>query len=207
MRLAEADMRIVAVAVLAALTLGVAALTATAAAQSARPGTEPVRQSVASQLNQSQRAALQRRVAAWDALAPGQRSERRARYDAWRALTAPERAQLRAIAAQMASFEPDREQALRSQFEALDQREQRAWRLGPQLGAQYDALQPLLAFVPPEQRQALLAMLRSMPAAQHADLAVLIQRTPPQARQALREDLLALAPSQRGAWLRQRMTQ
>ena len=159
------------------------------------------------QMDAGQRARLQRQVSAWNGLPLEQRLERRARYAAWRALTPSERAQLRAVAAQVATFEPDREQALRSQFEALDEIQQRAWRLGPQLGRVYQALQPLLAYAPAEQGQGLLLMLRSMPASQHEDLAVLVQRVPPQERQALREELLALAPAQRGAWLERRLAQ
>jgi len=206
----ESDIRGFAGALLA-LAFGVAVLTATATAPppAAPPAAEAVRVrgSLPSPMDPAQRARLQQRVKAWDALPLEQRLERRARYAAWRALTASERAQLRAMAAQVAGFDPVREQALRSQFETLDQSEQRAWRLGPHLGAHYDALQPLLAYVPRGQRPALLAMLRSMPAGQHADLAVLIQRTPPQERQALRDDLLALSANQRGAWLKQRLAQ
>jgi hypothetical protein len=204
----EPDIRGFAGAALA-LAFGLAALTAMAAPSPARPGTEAVRvrESPPKPLEPAQRARLQQRVRAWDALPLEQRLERRERYAAWRALTASERAQLRAMAAQVAGFDPVREQALRSQFEALDQSEQRAWRLGPHLGAHYDALQPLLAYVPPGQRTALLALLRSMPAAQQADLAVLVQRTPPQGRQALRQDLLALPANLRGAWLKQRLAQ
>lgn len=192
-----------------ALAFGVTVLTATAAPPPplAGPAAEAkrVRETRIQQLDPGQRARLQQRVKGWDALPLAQRLERRARYAAWRALTASERAQLRAMAAQVDSFDPVREEALRSQFQALDQSEQRAWRLGPHLGAHYDALQPMLAYVPPGQRPALLAMLRSLPAGQHADLAVLVQRTPPQERQALREDLLALSATQRGAWLKQRL--
>lgn len=196
-------------AVLVALAFGLAALIATAAAQPQRSGTaaERVRESRSQSLDPAQRARLRQRAMPWDALPPQQRGERRARYATWRALTASERAQLRATAAQVAGFDPAREQALRAQFEALDQSEQRTWRLGPQLGAHYDALQPLLAYVPPEQRQALLAMLRSMPAVQYGDLAILTQRTPPQERQALRKSLLALSANRRGAWLKQRLAQ
>ena len=169
------------------------------------PGATQNRQVQLSQMDAAQRARLLRQVSAWNGLPLAQRLERRARYAAWRALTPSERAQLRAGAARVATFEPDREQALRSQFEALDEVQQRAWRLGPQLGGAYQALQPLLAYAPPEQGRGLLQMLRSMPVAQHEDLAVLVQRVPPQERQSMREELLALSPAQRGPWLKQRL--
>lgn len=191
------------------LAFGLALLTATAAPSPlpVRPADDQVRvrESGAIALDPSQGARLKQRVKDWDARPVEERRERRARYAAWRALTAAERAQLRAMSEQLASFDAERQRALRSQFEALDQSEQRAWRLGPHLGARYGALQPLLAYVAPDQRAALLAMLRSMPVGQHEDLAVLVQRTPPQQRQALRKDLLALPANQRGAWLRQRL--
>lgn len=190
------------------LALGAAVFAAMAASpQVALPesGATRSREVQLRQMDPAQRARLQRQVMDWDALPLEQRLERRARYAAWRALTPSERAQLRAIAAQVAGFEPDREQALRSQFEALDSIQQRAWRLGPHLGGVYQALQPLLAYAPPEQGDALLLMLRSMPAAERDDLAVLVQRVPPQERQALREQMLGLAPAQRGPWLKRRL--
>ncbi len=211
MRLPESHDARFAAAVLLACAFGLAALIARAAPPLHWPGTGTgavrVDTSASQPLDTAQLARLQRLATAWDALPPQQRVERRARYVAWRSLTASERAQLRAIAVQVAGFDRAREQALRAQFEALDQNMQRAWRLGPHLGAHYDALQPLLAYVPAEQRQALLVMLRSMPAEQHADLARLTQRTPPQERQALRKDLLALPAQQRGLWLKQRVAQ
>lgn len=142
---------------------------------------------------------------AWDALPLAQRLDRRARYAAWRALSPAERARLRATAAQMAGFDAERVQALRVQFESLDETRRRAWRLGPDLGRDFDSLHPLFAYVPAAQLEPVRAMLRAMPPQQRADLAVLAQRTPPQDRYALREDLLAVPTANRGWWLRRRL--
>ncbi|MNN89513.1 hypothetical protein D3C81_2073400 [compost metagenome] len=77
------------------------------------------------------------------------------------------------------------------------------WLLGPRLGALYAKLQPLLGFLPAEQREPMLALLHQLDAAQLEQLSLISQRTPPQERVALREQLLALAPAQRAAWLQQ----
>ena len=154
-----------------------------------------------------QRTLFEQRVAEWDALPRTQREDRRARYQAWRELDEGERTALRAVAAQVAAYPPERQQALQAQFAALDESARHGWRLGPVLGADYGKLHSLIAFVPADQRLPLLGVLRAMDAQQRAELAVLAQRTPPQERQALRAELLALPSTQRGAWLRRRLDQ
>lgn len=153
----------------------------------------------------AQRNQLEQRLVAWDALSTSERDDRRARYQAWRALTAGERTELARVATELAAFPPERAQALRTQFDLLDASVQRGWRLGPALGADYDRLQPLLAYVAPGQRQPLLAALRQMDPQQRADLAVLAQRTSPQARQELRDALLGTPQQQRATWLREQV--
>ena len=100
-----------------------------------------------------------------------------------------------------------RHQALRQQFLQLDGSTRRGWLLGPALGADYAALQPLLAQVPVLERESLLQVLRTMSPLQRRELAVLAQRTPPQQRPQLRRDLLSTAQVNRSAWLRQRLDQ
>ena len=158
-------------------------------------------------MNPEQRVQFGQRLAGWNALPLDEREDRRARYQAWLQLEEAERTRLRAVAAEIANFPPQRRQALRVQFDALDASQRRGWRLGPTLGADYEKLQPLLAYVPPGQRLPLLTTLRSMTAEQRAGLAVLAQRTPPQDREALRGELLALSPAQVAAWLRRRLDQ
>ena len=156
-------------------------------------------------MSSEQRMQFGQRLAEWKALPLAEREDRRARYQAWLQLEEAERLRLRAVAAEIATFPPQRQQALRAQFDALDASQRRGWRLGPALGADYEKLQPLLAFVPPAQRLPLLASLRAMTAEQRAGLAALAQRTPPQDRQALRAELLAQPEGQREAWLQRKL--
>ncbi|UYB52895.1 hypothetical protein OCJ37_02710 [Xanthomonas sp. AM6] len=142
-------------------------------------------------------------VAAPPALTPAQLRERQA---AWDALNAPVQARLRQVANAFAGLPVEQQHTLRAQFAALDALERHGWLLGPELGSEYWALQPLFGYVPDAQRQALLGLLRTLPAEQREHLALLSQRTPPQDRAALRRDLLAQAADTRAAWLRQRAT-
>lgn len=156
-------------------------------------------------MSSEQRVQFGQRLAEWKALPLAEREDRRARYQAWLQLEEAERARLRTVAAEITTFPPQRQQALRAQFDALDASQRRGWRLGPTLGADYEKLQPLLAYVPPEQRLPLLASLRAMTAEQRAGLAVLAQRTPPQEREALRAELLAQPRAQLEAWLQRKL--
>lgn len=169
--------------------------------------TQTERQARLQAMTPEQRVQFGRRLAAWSALPLGEREERRARYQAWLQLEAGERDSLRALAAQVDAFPPERKQALRAQFDALDDVQRHGWRLGPVLGRDYPTLHPLLAYVSASQRLPLLTRLRSMDAQQRADLAVLAQRTPPQDRQALRSELLSVRPAQLAAWLREKLNQ
>lgn len=150
-----------------------------------------------------QRAAFRARARTWDALPPAERGARREREAAWRALAPAERARIRAALAAFAALPPLEQQTLRDRFAALDAREQRGWLLGPELGADYPALQPLLAQVPAPQRAPLLRVLRGLSREERRLLGVLAQRTPPSRRDALRARLIALPPPRRAAWLAQ----
>ena len=153
----------------------------------------------------AQRAAFDTRVAKWDAQVPAAQRESREAWQAWQALPEAERHRLRAAAAAFSALQPDQQQTLRAQYEALDGSERRGWLLGPVLGADYPKLHALVAQVPPDQRDALLEALRALSPEGRADLSVLAQRTPPQARDALRTELLAQPAPQRDAWLRDRL--
>lgn len=169
--------------------------------------TQSQRQARLQAMTPEQRVQFGQRLAAWNALPSGEREQRRARYQAWLQLDANERVSLRALAAQVETFPPERKQALRAQFDALDDVQRHGWQLGPALGRDYAALHPLLAYVPAPQRLPLLAKLRGMDEQQRVDLAVLAQRTPPQDRQALRSELLSVPPSEVAAWLRRKLSQ
>jgi hypothetical protein len=197
------------VALLAVLSMQAGSVPAAAADHAIAQGTmtRSQRQARLQAMTPDQRVQFGQRLAAWNALPRSERQERRARYQAWLQLQAGERDSLRALAAQVEAFPPERKQALRAQFDALDDVQRRGWRLGPLLGRDYSALHPLLAYVSASQRLPLLARLRSLDAQQRADLAVLAQRTPPQDRQALRNELLSVPPAQVHDWLRKKLDQ
>lgn len=165
------------------------------------------RQAQLQSMTPQQQAELVQQLAVWDALPRAQREDRRARYQAWLALDPGTREGLHTAAVQFAALPFEQQQALRSKFAGLDASTRNGWRLGPELGAEYEKLYPLLAYVPVDQRVPLLALLRTMTAQQRTDLAVLAQRTPPQERQALRAELLATTPAQRESWLQHRLEQ
>ncbi|MGO1073458.1 DUF3106 domain-containing protein [Lysobacter sp. CA199] len=153
--------------------------------------------------NEDQRREFGQSAAQWGELSAQQRGERRERYQAWLALSPDERAQVQAAAARYAALPPEQQQALRAQFDEIDRSQRRGWLLGPALGADYPALQPLLAQLPEAQHAAMRAALRGLTAAQRKDLAVLVQRTQPQDREKLRAGLLGAPAEQRGAWLQE----
>lgn len=141
----------------------------------------------------------------WQAMTPMQRADLRARYRAWRELGEGERMQVRQAQARVAALSADHQRALHTQFDTMDRLHRDGWRLGPTLGAQYVKLQPLLGYVPPTQRDALLGLLHNLDAEQLQQLSVISQRTPPQERDALRDELLAQAPAARDAWLKRKL--
>lgn len=158
-----------------------------------------------SRWSEAERTAFAERVARWEALPRGARVEARERHAAWRALPSQERARLRAAATAFAAAPPERQQELRARFEAMDLSLQRGWLLGPELGADYPDLQPLLAQVPANEHEALLQVLRSMSPGQRRQLALLVQRTPPQERAQLRSELMSTAAGSRNDWLHDRL--
>ena len=149
----------------------------------------------------AERTDFRARAAVWDALPPSQRSQRRESYLTWQALPGDDRAAVRAAMRRHAALPGDQQHALRAQFEALDRSHRRGWLLGPSLGADYPALQPLLAQAPAADHEALLRVLRAMTPPQRIDLAVLLQRTPPHERDNLRRALLSTSADNRQQWL------
>jgi hypothetical protein len=144
-------------------------------------------------------------AAGWSALVPAQQRDLRARYAAWRALPESERQRIRQAAARVAALSAAERDALRARFAGQDQLHRDGWRLGPQLGALYPKLQPLLGYVPAEQREPLLTLLRQLDPEQLAQLTLIAQRTPPQDRAELRAQLLGVSAAGRGAWLREKV--
>lgn len=152
-----------------------------------------------------QRDAFAARAAAWDALPRAERITQREEYAAWRMLPVGERGQLRRAAQAWRALPPERQQALRQQFDALDESERRGWLLGPDLGAHYLELHPLLAQLPEAEHAPLLEVLRSLSPQQRSDVGVLVRRTPPQERAELRRELLSTATHNREQWIWQRL--
>ncbi len=142
---------------------------------------------------------------AWSQLSEAQRRQRRADHAAWRALSEAERDRVRQAAARFAALPPAQQQSLREQFAAQDQSFRDGWRLGPLLGEYYSRLQGLFGFLPVEQREPTLALLRQLSRTQVAQLALVAQRTPPTQRDAVRTAFLAVPAAQRDAWLKQQV--
>ncbi len=136
-----------------------------------------------------------------------QQRQRRADYAAWRALPEGERERIRQAAARFSALPADQQQRLRQQFQAQDQAFREGWRLGPQLGLEFPKLHGLFGFVPPEQREAALAVLRQLSPAQLAQLTLVAQRTPPQERDAVRSAFLAVPAAERDSWLKRQAGQ
>jgi hypothetical protein len=155
--------------------------------------------------SEAEREAFAARAAQWDALPPAERGARRERYRAAQALDPAAWRRVRTAAQWFAGLPAERQQELRAQFQALDRSERRGWLLGPGLGADYPALQPLLAQVPPAEHDDVLRVLRAMTPQQRQDLAVLVQRTPPQERERLRRELVSTAAAHRDDWLWDRL--
>lgn len=137
------------------------------------------------------------------ALDPAQLADLRGRYAVWQSLPESERARVRDGARRIAALSPAQQQALRERFAQQDQRFRDGWLLGPQLGQWFPKLQGLFGYLPAEQREPALAILRQLNVDQLAQLSLIAQRTPPQEREQVRSQFLALAPGARDAWLKQ----
>ncbi|MCO7471431.1 DUF3106 domain-containing protein [Stenotrophomonas maltophilia] len=146
-------------------------------------------------------------AAAFAQLDPAQQRQRRSDYAAWRALPEGERERIRQAASRFAALPADQQQRLRTQFLAQDQAFREGWRLGPQLGAEFPKLHGLFGFVPPQQRDAVLAVLRQLSPAQLVQLALVAQRTPPQERDSVRSAFLTVPAAERDTWLKRQAGQ
>src|SRR5690606_33916287 len=100
----------------------------------------------------------------------------RARWLPSHPLPPAEQRLLRLAAERHARLSAEEQAELRARLDALDASDRRGWLLGPDLGADYPRLHPLIAQVPAE------------------------------ARAELRIELLATPPEQRGRWLRRRVS-
>lgn len=136
---------------------------------------------------------------------PEQRTSDRVAWAEWQALPANERDALRMIAARQDALPAARQRALAAAYAAQSFDARRGWHLGSTLGQSWPRIAALFTFVPADERQPLLALLRAAAPDEIDALARLAQTTPPQARDGLRRDLLAQPPDQRDAWLQARL--
>lgn len=148
---------------------------------------------------------LAQRLQAWDRLPPRTRATQRGAWEEWQALTDAERTNVRTAAARFDALPLDQQRALRDRYAQLPFDAHRGWHLGPRLGRDWSRIGALFAFVAPDERAALLGLLRQATPEDLEALARLAQTTPPEDRAALRRDLLAQAPAQRTAWLQARL--
>lgn len=139
--------------------------------------------------------------------APNDKAPARHQLQAWQQqyqqLPVSEQRRIARAAEQLRQLPPAEQQQLQRSFAQLDQHHRDGWRLGPRLGLHWAGLQPLFAYVLPEQREPLLQMLHGLDEPSLERLVRLAQRTPPEQRQGLREQLLQQQATQRAAWLQQ----
>jgi hypothetical protein len=152
-----------------------------------------------------QRAALRARLQAWDAQPAPERARRRSAFLAWQALTPSEQSRVRAAQSRFAALPAAEQKAIRARFAALDADTQRVWGLGPALGRQLAPIALLFAFLPEDDRPALLDALRGLDPVARAELSLLAPHLEAGPRQALRKQLLALPPEARAAFIHERL--
>ncbi|MFC4726600.1 DUF3106 domain-containing protein [Coralloluteibacterium thermophilus] len=152
----------------------------------------------------AERAAYRTRAEAFAELPPGERAQLRGRYADWEALEPAERQRLLDTERAYLALPEARREALQAAFEALDPDARTAWRLGPEVGQWFSGLRPLFAFVPVEERDATLEMLRALPPETRETFSGLARRLSASQREALRRDLLAAEPDARAALVRSR---
>ena len=157
------------------------------------------------QRSRAERAAPRARRRAWDAQAPAERARRRAPFVAWNELPRSERGRVAAARARWQALPPTEQATLRQQFAALDADTQRVWWLGPALGQQLAPIAVFFAFLPEDDRPALLAALRGLDPVSRAELSLLAPRLDEAGRQGLRRELLRLPPERRAAFIHARL--
>jgi len=153
------------------------------------------------------RDAFQRRSSEWQALPSSERARRREHYAAWRALSPNEQSRVQAAASQFAALPAAQQAALRARYATQDANQQLDWLLGPSTGGWIEQARAMFAFVPDSERDATLRMLQQLSADERGQLFELARRLPDYQREQLRKQLLGADPAQRGALLRQKMSQ
>ncbi|SDE13450.1 DUF3106 domain-containing protein [Aquimonas voraii] len=154
-------------------------------------------------LGEPERLRFEQRAAAYRSLPPLQRADLRERHARWAGFDAATQSTLRALEAGLASATAEEQSTLRAQFEALPEAVRRGLLAGktPELA---ELAREAFAFVPEEEREATVELLRGLGETEHGLLRRMARRLDPAAREALRAELLAAEPPARAALVRDR---
>lgn len=154
-------------------------------------------------LSDAERQRFGQRAAAYQTLAPLQRADLRERHARWAGFDAATQSTLRALESGLASSPAEAQSALRAQFEALPEAVRRGLLAGksPELA---ELAREAFAFVPEDEREATIELLRGLGETEHDLLRRMARRLDPAAREALRAELIAAEPAARPARVRER---
>jgi len=158
------------------------------------------------QMDAAARKDLLKRLAAWQALPPQERARIRARYAAWKALPHDEQVRVHAAAQQFLALPAPRQGALRATFATQDAGSQEAWLQGPADGAWIGKARLAFPFVPDQERDATMRMLRDLAPDAREQLFVLAARLSGDQREKLRKDLLLQPPRERPDLIREKLS-
>lgn len=155
------------------------------------------------QMDEPARLRFEQRAQAFRELSPLARSELRERHARWHSFDAATRSTVRALEAGFAQVPSEQQAALRAQHQALPESVRRGLLAGTSAelaGLARDAF----AFVPEDERERTLDLLRGLGAAEHDLLRRMARRLDPLAREMLRAELLAVDPALRPRLIRER---
>ncbi len=154
-------------------------------------------------LSETERLRFEQRAAAYRSLPPLQRAALRERHARWAGFDAATQSTLRALEAGVSAATSEEQAALRAQFDALPEAVRRGLLAGkpPELA---ELAREAFAFVPEDEREATIELLRGLGEAEHGLLRRMARRLDPAAREALRAELLAAEPAARAARVRER---
>ncbi len=155
------------------------------------------------QLDEAARLRFEQRAQAYRELAPLARSELRERHARWRSFDAATRSTLRALEAGFARATPQQQAALRTQHQALPEAVRRGLLAGKSAELA-ELARDAFAFVPEDERERTLDLLRELGATEHGLLQRMARRLDPAARESLRSELLAADPAARASLIRER---
>jgi hypothetical protein len=155
------------------------------------------------QMDAGARERFAQRARDFGALSPMARAALRERHARWVEFDAATRSTLRALEVGFSRAETTQRQALRARFDALPEAVRRGLLAGksPELA---ELAREAFAFVPEEEREATVALLRGLGEAEHSLLRRMARRLDAPARESLRSALLAAEPGARAELIRER---